>query len=97
MKPENVRSPKDKWALTDVLYDGGDGGDSLAIGEWEGERVLAARWNGDTAKEIGNPQSRGLPTWFVLPDRYYRTILNEPWVPAAKRKLAEALLGFDKK
>ncbi len=29
--------------------------------------VLAIRWNGRADAEIGNPQSRGLATWFIVP------------------------------
>ena len=96
MDPNTVRSPKAHWTLIDVLYNGGDDDHSLAIGEWDQRRVLAARWNGNSAKEIGNPQSRGLPTWFVLPDVYWAAILEQPFVPREKVKLAEALLGLNK-
>lgn len=95
MKPDEVRSPRRSWTLIEVLYDGGDGGDSLAVGEWDGERRLAARWNGATATDIGNPQSRGLPTWFILPPRYNAAVLSSfsgKELAAEKKKLAEALL-----
>ena len=71
IKPEDVRSPKRHWRLTRVLHDGGAGGWSAAEGQWDnGDRwdnVLAIRWNGGESTEIGNPQSRGLPTWFIVP------------------------------
>ena len=78
VKPQDVTSPKSHWRLSKVLYDGGDsgrsdsGGWSAAEGQWEhsGGRWLnrlAIRWNGTTGSEIGNPQSRGLPTWFLVP------------------------------
>jgi hypothetical protein len=39
---------------------------------WDGDPVMALRWNGGSDDSrfpgIGNPQSRGVPTWFVLPD-----------------------------
>ena len=63
---------------------GNDGKDdpaySLAIIKWENTYKLGIRWNiaysewDDYRKQngqdecIGNPQSRGIPTWFVLPD-----------------------------
>ena len=71
VRPEDVRSPKRFWKLICVLHDGGAGQWSAAEGQWDnGDRwvnVLAIRWNGDTGAEIGNPQSRGLPTWFIVP------------------------------
>jgi len=45
------------------------------------------RWNGDNDENpIGNPQSRGLPTWFVVPKGYVETILST--LPADKLTLA---------
>jgi hypothetical protein len=93
MDPRQVRSPRNKWTLIEVLVDNGGDDDSLVVGEWEGARVLAARWNGE-GKKIGNPQSRGLPTWFILPHRYYVGILAT--LPQKKRALANTLLKRDK-
>lgn len=71
VKPQDVGSPKNRWRLRQVLYDGGEGGWSAAEGQWEHEslwgEVLAIRWNGSNGAEIGNPQSRGLATWFIVP------------------------------
>lgn len=77
VKPEEVTSPRSYWRLLRVLYDGGDSGQSdsgwsAAEGQWENNGVwenrLAIRWNGTTGAAIGNPQSRGLPTWFLVPE-----------------------------
>ena len=69
MEPEKVISPKKHWRLGEVIYKGE--GWSVAEGQWEHEGhwddTLAIRWNGGEG-ELGNPQSRGLPTWFILPD-----------------------------
>ena len=29
--------------------------------------MLAMRWNGNKENPLGNPQSRGLSTWFIVP------------------------------
>jgi hypothetical protein len=42
----------------------------LALGRWDNRPVLAMRWNGNDNNPIGNPQSRGLPTWFIVPGRF---------------------------
>jgi len=34
------------------------------------------RWNGNKENPIGNPQSRGLPTWFIVPEQYWKQILQ---------------------
>jgi len=88
--PRTVRSPKEHWMLIDVLDNRGEGEHSIAIGEWDGNRVLAIRWNGN-AGELGNPQSRGIPTWFVLPSEYNTKLVET--LPENKQIIAKALLG----
>jgi hypothetical protein len=86
VKPEEVLGPKRSWQLFHVLFDGGPSGTgldeftgaSLAIGRWEGKPKLAIRWNGGAENRIGNPQSRGVPTWFILPDHDALQILQSP-------------------
>jgi hypothetical protein len=34
------------------------------------------RWNGTEDYPLGNPQSRGLPTWFIVPDQHWKQILE---------------------
>lgn len=48
----------------------------MAIGRWDGEPVLAMRWNGTDDNAIGNPQSRGLPTWFIVPSEFRLALLD---------------------
>lgn len=52
-----------------VLYDGGLNNPSISFGRWDGNESIAIRWNGndDPGKGLGNPQSTGHATWFVLP------------------------------
>jgi hypothetical protein len=72
VKPEKVDSPRASWRLGSVLYDAGENGWAAAEGQWDKggrwEDVVALRWNGNSDSEIGNPQSRGLATWFIVPD-----------------------------
>jgi hypothetical protein len=65
--PETVLSPKDKVSDLRILVDTGEDGWSLADLRWEGTRRLGIRWNGNSSNRIGNPQSRGIPTWFLVP------------------------------
>jgi hypothetical protein len=74
--PVEVVSPKRQWTLVSILYDGGEGRAAVAMGMWDDNPVLAMRWNGDEGNPIGNPQSRGLPTWFILPDEFRQVILD---------------------
>lgn len=73
--PAEVTSPKRQWTLVKVLHDFGEGRAAVAMGLWDEKQVLAMRWNGNDENPIGNPQSRGLPTWFIVPDEFRQAIL----------------------
>jgi len=86
--PEQVISPKLHWNLIAVIDEGREGSSALAIGRWDGQLVLAMRWNGDRSNPIGHPQTRGLPTWFIIPKKYREDILNNKSLAAEKLTLA---------
>ena len=72
--PQTVLSPKASVSELHVVYDGGVneetsvwGGWSMATMLWDGYPTVGVRWNGNR-DWIGTPQSRGLPTWFILPE-----------------------------
>lgn len=73
VKPEEVMSPKSRLrGPIEVLVPGGEGSFSVARFKWDGVPAVGIRWNGEAddgsgARDAGNPQSRGLPTWFILP------------------------------
>jgi hypothetical protein len=79
IKPDYVTSPKDSWTLNCIIYDEGEGKIAVAYGVWDKERVIAMRWNGknDLHKELGNPQSSGNATWFILPREIGITIVKD--------------------
>ena len=96
ISPTEVISPKRYWSLITVLEDGGPGECALALGRWENRSVLAMRWNGHNDDgPIGNPQSRGLPTWFIVPDSYVEAILGT--LPPDKLTLARNFLPKPKR
>lgn len=74
--PKTVTSPKHSWGPNHtVLIDTLDGGWSAAEGTWEGEPCIGLRWNGsDEHASIGSPQSRGNPTWWIVPNELSDTI-----------------------
>jgi hypothetical protein len=82
VRPEDVHAPKRHWSLVHVLFDGGEARadnptpESLAIGRWDNSPALAMRWNGNAENPLGNPQSRGLPTWFIVPEQHWKQILE---------------------
>jgi len=92
VRPQDVKSPKDHWVLIDVLTEKQDW--SLAVGEWDGERCLAARWNGDNDRPKGNPVSHGMPTWFVLPREFAVPLLGADLIPEEKKSIARSYLGM---
>lgn len=80
-KPLFVNSPREHVQVIKILFDGGvDPNFSIAIIKWDGVETIGIRWNissgewNDPQKQlgnsecIGNPSSRGMSTWFVLPD-----------------------------
>lgn len=93
IKPHEVISPKAHWKLIKVLLDRGATGCAYALGEWDGRRSLGFRWNGNDENPIGNPQSRGLPTWTIL-DEYSHTALLALLTDDAKVS-ARHWLGLD--
>ena len=96
-QPEDVTSPKLHWTLIKVLFKGDPHnptnhdpeGYSVAVGMWDGHPCLAIRWNANEERPVGNPQSRGLPTWFIVPDDLVNPILStvEPDVQVYARNI----------
>ena len=76
VSPEDANSPRQRWSLIAILDYGKTDRGALAIGRWDNKPVLAMRWNGTAENPIGNPQSRGLATWFILPEKYVEAILR---------------------
>lgn len=76
MEPATVTAPRNLVKGVDVLFNTGPGGWSVARLEWEDHEVLGIRWNGEDGPGVGNPQSRGFATWFVLPDELRPTIVD---------------------
>src|SRR5208282_2539053 len=67
IEPATVWAPRASIRSVQILYNsrpGGPGGWSVASIDWEGSG-------------IGNPQSRGNATWFILPDELQEVILNK--------------------
>ena len=92
-QPSEVVSPKARWKLIAVLYDGGAGEIAYAVGEWDGRPRIGVRWNGDAQHPIGNPQSRGLPTWTMLDPDLYLPVIQK--LPEDEQLLARKLLKIE--
>ncbi len=68
--PEKVLSPKGRVRVTEVVFNAGAGPDGWSIVKliWDGKERVGIRWNGEReGSGVGNPQSRGKATWFVVP------------------------------
>lgn len=77
--PKEVMSPKKRVSgEIEVLVDKGERYWSLCKLTWDGKPRIGIRWNGglDSTERIGNPQSRGNPTWFILPEEVADVILQ---------------------
>lgn len=93
VRAKEVISPKSRWKLIAVLEDRGPGNIAYPLGEWDGEPRIGVRWNGDDEQPIGNPQSRGLPTWTMLDRDLYLPIMQD--LPEEMQMLARTLLKID--
>jgi hypothetical protein len=74
--PSEVISPKTMWRLVDVILDKGEGEPAYAIGMWDRKRRIGFRWNGTEDSPLGNPQSRGLPTWVILDPALHKAVVR---------------------
>ncbi|MGO7997850.1 hypothetical protein ACC734_36095 [Rhizobium ruizarguesonis] len=91
INPKDVHSPKNHWKLVDVIIDEGPGRCSYAIGTWDDERRIGFRWNGTDENPIGNPQSRGLPTWTMLDEKLHPAVIA--LAPEDKQSLISSYLN----
>ena len=67
LKPQEVVGPKNHCGgVIEVIHDPGENYMSVARIVWDGEEVVATRWNGNRDKPLGNPVSHGHATWFVI-------------------------------
>jgi hypothetical protein len=91
VKPQDAVSPVAHLTMIAVLYDNGPGEDASAVIEWDGERRIGTRYNGDDDHNpAGHPQSHGHATWFVQPPQFNEGIIA--CLPEKKQALATALL-----
>jgi len=94
IKPQDVVSPKANWRLIDVVLDRGEGDCAYALGMWDNRRCVGFRWNGTKDRPLGNPQSRGLPTWAILDRALHPSILRlVKKENPAKAPIVEAFFG----
>jgi hypothetical protein len=92
IKPKDVHSPKKSWHLFEAIIDKGPGQAAYALGTWDGERRVGFRWNGSDENPIGNPQSRGLPTWTMLDPEMHPAVVA--LLPSDKQAIAKAYFGL---
>lgn len=87
--PKTVLSPRDCIQDVNVIYNGTDNpAYSIAIVTWQGIKKVAIRWNisqrewgnGDKSQGnkvcLGEPNSRGYATWFILPEEFLTSLLG---------------------
>jgi hypothetical protein len=93
--PADVISPKASWTLVDVVLDKGARDCAYAIGMWDRDRRVGFRWNGSPDNPIGNPQSRGLPTWTMLdPELHAGVLALVEKANPGKASIMRAFLGI---
>ncbi len=90
IEPNNVISPRRHWTLLMVLDSGSEGDAALCVGRWDNEPCLGMRWNGGEENPLGTPQSRGIPTWFIVPKKYANPIIES--LPRETKQMARNFL-----
>jgi len=91
IEPNNVTSPRRHWTLLMVLDSGSAGEIALCVGRWDDDPCLGIRWNGTEENTLGNPQSRGISTWFIIPAGNYANAIIES-LPPEKKQMARNFL-----
>ena len=88
--PSMVLSPKAMVSALEVVFDGGENQWSVAKFKWKGDPVMGMRWNGGSGDArfpgMGNPQSRGVPTWFIVPEPLHDVVLTFAIAESAKQR-----------
>jgi len=77
--PKTVLSPKESVSDVEVIFNTGPVPDSWSVAKlvWQGASRVGIRWNGEEDEGgKGNPQSRGNPTWFILPNQLAGQVLE---------------------
>ena len=90
--PDQATSPKLNWSIIKVLVPSAEEGMAIALGKWDGEPVIGLRWNGTDDSPVGHPQSRGLPTWFVVERGDYTEAIIEA-LPTTERDLVRNFIS----
>jgi hypothetical protein len=79
--PSEVTSPQANISRVRPIIDKGAGEWSAALITWNRSPAVGLRWNGEEMEgrktpHPGNPQSRGLPIWFIVPDEVAPGVLQ---------------------
>ena len=79
IRPEDVLSPRDKVKNLEIIINNDKEDYSIALLEYNGTECVGVRWNTTNEKKdnIGTPQSRGIPTWFILPKEIAEVYLEK--------------------
>lgn len=90
--PNTVLSPKDRISSLEVVFDAGPVAQSWSVARltWENRPAVGIRWNGDKENKKGTPQTRGNPTWFIIPGELEDAVLSAVNEKKASRQAALA-------
>lgn len=92
IQAKDVDSPKPRWRFVETLLDRGEGQAVWAMGLWDGQPVIAYRWNGTEERPKGNPVSTGHATWMIMDSSDYPDLLAI--FDSNRRERAKGFLGL---
>lgn len=84
--PSKVISPKSSVSAVRVIEDKKEGSFSIARLRYDQREELACRWNGGDDEPSGHPNSRGIPTWFLIPPQMREDVLEGVFKRARKER-----------
>jgi hypothetical protein len=84
--PQDVISPKTAISHIRVLEDKEKDSYSIAKLKFHNVWSIACRWNGSKKDPAGHPNSRGIPTWFIIPKEIKEDIISGVIRRAQKEK-----------
>lgn len=103
--PSTVLSPLKNVGNVDVIFNSGNdfGCYSVALLEWNKKKVIGIRWNitenessdqrkiNGEAECLGEPNSRGNATWFILPNDFLSCLLDDS-LDFPRKKMLNAMV-----
>ncbi len=75
VRPQDVTAPREHWTLHSVIVEGQANEQAYALGTWDDDRCIGARWNGNDDNETGWPRVYTHPCWHILDEKLWDAVI----------------------